>query len=112
VAIEIQGMDAGPVGSGTTPAVEPARHGKPVPSGTTPGTPTPPADHVKITDAARLLAALQDAVATAPDMDMKRVEHLRLSIARGHYVPNPAQIADRIMQLETDIAAATGQTKA
>jgi negative regulator of flagellin synthesis FlgM len=111
VAIEIKGVDAGPVGSGAGQPVERVRGIAAVGSGTTQSAAPNSADRINITGTARTLATLQAAVAAAPELDMKRVEQLRLSIERGTYVPNPARIADRLLQLETDIAAATGRAQ-
>jgi negative regulator of flagellin synthesis FlgM len=111
VAIEIKGVDAGPVGSGAGQPVERIRGIATVGTGTAPGVASTTPDRVNITGAARTLAALQAAVAASPEIDMKRVEQLRLSVDRGTYVPNPTRIADRLLQLETDIAAATGRAQ-
>jgi len=111
VAIEIKGVDAGPVGSGVGQPVERVRGTAAVGTGTAPGVASNTPDRVNITGTARTLAALQAAVAASPEIDMKRVEQLRLSVDRGTYVPNPARIADRMLQLETDIAAATGRAQ-
>ena len=111
MAIEIKGVDAGPVGSGAGQPVERVRGtaaiGTSSPQSSSPGA----SDRINITGTARTLASLQAAVAATPDVDMKRVSQLRLSIERGTYVPNPAKIADRLLQLETDIAAATGRAQ-
>jgi negative regulator of flagellin synthesis FlgM len=111
VAIEIKGVDAGPVGSSAGQPVErvraPASVGTGQPQAATPGL----SDRVNITGTARVLAALQVAVAATPEIDMKRVTQLRTSLERGTYVPNPARIADRLLQLETDISAATGRAQ-
>ena len=111
MAIEIKGVDAGPIGSGAGQPVERVRGIGAVGTGPTQGSPSSSPDRVNITGTARTLATLQAAVAAAPEIDMKRVERLRLSIDRGTYVPNPARIADRLLQLETDIAAATGRAQ-
>jgi negative regulator of flagellin synthesis FlgM len=111
VAIEIKGVDAGPVGSGAGQPVERVRGAAAVSTGTPQGSSTGPSDRVNITGAARTLATLQAAVAATPDIDVKRVAQLRLSVERGTYVPNPARMADRLLQLETDIAAATGRAQ-
>ena len=112
MAINIKGMETGALSSGAGPAVERPRGATPPSPANPPGSPTPATDRVNITGAARTLAALQDAVAASPEIDMKRVDQLRQSVDRGTYVPNPAKIADRLLQLETDIAAATGRTGA
>jgi len=112
VAINIKGTEAGALSLDAGPAVERVRNTAPVSASNPPGSPTSPPDRVNITGAARTLAALQDAIAASPEIDMKRVDQLRQSVDRGTYVPNPAKIADRLLQLEADIAAATGRNPA
>ena len=109
MTIDIKGMETGPMGSGTTPPVERVRSSAPVSAGTSHGPSATTPDRVNITGAARTLSALQDAVAASPEIDMKRVEQLRQSISLGTYVINPARIADRMLQLEGDLAAAIGR---
>ncbi len=111
MAIEIKGVDAGPVGSGAGQPVERVRGTAAVGTGTPQGTSPAASDRINITGTARTLATLQAAVAATPEIDTKRVAQLRLSVERGTYVPNPARIADRLLQLETDIAAATGRAQ-
>ena len=112
MAINIKGTEAGALNLDAGPAVERVRNSAPVSPSNPPGNQTAAPDRVNITGAARTLAALQDAIAASPEIDMKRVDQLRQSVDRGTYVPNPAKIADRLLQLEADIAAATGRNPA
>lgn len=63
-------------------------------------------DSVSLTDTALRLAALQDKVATLPDIDAGRVAELRQAIEQGQYRADPVAIADRLLQLERDLGVA------
>lgn len=64
------------------------------------------ADSVSLTDTALRLAALQEKIATLPDVDAGRVAELQHAIEQGHYRADPAAIADRLLQLERDLGVA------
>ena len=100
----IKGTDTSAVDAGATRTVEAVRRTAPVASATTAATTQP--DSVSITRAARSLAALQDVIAQVPAMDAGRVAHLSQVIDQGQYVADPARIADRLLQLERDLATA------
>ena len=105
--MRIKGTDSSPVDSGGTRAVERVRRSTAVASSTTPaqsGTAS-----VQITDSARQLAGLEQAIREVPDVDARRVEALQQSIERGQYRVDAGRIADRLLQLEGDIAASGKQ---
>jgi negative regulator of flagellin synthesis FlgM len=103
VAMRIKGTDSSPVESGGTRPVERIRRSTPVDSGTAPaGSGT---DSVHITDSARQLAGLEQAIREIPDVDTQRVATLQQSIEHGQYQVDAGRIADRLLQLEGDIAA-------
>lgn len=72
---------------------------------------TPPADAatagspVRITDQARQLASLEQAVSSLPVVNATRVAEIRLSIAEGRYQINPERIADKLLRTEQELAA-------
>ncbi len=68
-------------------------------------------DSVSITDAARRLAALQEHIASLPEVDAQRVTELRQAIEQGKYHANPGAIADKLLQLENDLAQSGQQRK-
>ena len=105
----IKGPEGSPIEGSNTRGVARVRTAASTPPAAQ-GAPAQLADNVHITDTARALLALQEAVAQAPDMDSARVEQLRLSIEQQKYQPNAARIADRLMSLEGDLLAA-GQDK-
>jgi flagellar biosynthesis anti-sigma factor FlgM len=50
--------------------------------------------------------ALAQAVSEAPEVDTQRVSALQQSISSGQYVINPDRIANRLLQMEQDLAVA------
>ena len=101
--MRIKGTDSSPVESGGTRAVEGVRRSTPVTSGDKPA--QSGADSVHITDSARQLASLEQAIREVPEVDTQRVAVLQQSIERGQYRIDAERIADRLLQLEGDIAA-------
>jgi len=65
----------------------------------------PPAagDTVELTDSARLMGRLEEAVAAAPVVDGARVESLKDAIADGSYVVDADSIADGMIRAEREL---------
>ena len=101
----IKGSDSSAVETGTSRTIERLRPAAPAGSAAT-ATAAAPADSVSITDAARRLAALRDVVANVPEIDAGRVAALSQAIEQGQFSADPHKIADRLLQLERDLAAA------
>jgi len=59
---------------------------------------------VKITEQARQLAALKQAVQALPIVDEARVVAIRLAIEQGQYEVSPERIAQKLLQIESDLA--------
>lgn len=106
----IKGSDPSAIDAGTSRSVERLRRSAPIGSATTAANKQTESDSVSITDAARRLAALQEAVASMPEVDAGRVAAISQAIEQGQYAADPRKIADRLLQLERDLAAA-GQRK-
>jgi negative regulator of flagellin synthesis FlgM len=106
VPTRIKDVDGGSIGAGGG-SLEPVRGGKPVDSATSGSGSTPgsAADSVHITDSARALAALSQAIQAAPDMDSGRVATLQQAIANGSYSVDPGRIANRMLQFEQDVGS-------
>jgi flagellar biosynthesis anti-sigma factor FlgM len=60
------------------------------------------ADTITLTDAARLMHRLEEAVKNAPHVDGSRIDRLKQQIASGAYQVNPEELAKRIAQFEKD----------
>ncbi len=58
---------------------------------------------VQITDSARQLAALEQAIRTMPDVDENRVQTIRAAIADGSYKVSPDRIAEKLMRIEGEL---------
>lgn len=106
----IKGTDTSAIDTGKARGLAAPRPG--VSGSSAPATTTSrPSDSVSITDAARRLAALQEQIAALPEVDAARVTELRQAIEQGKYKASPGAIADRLLQLERDFAAASQQHK-
>jgi negative regulator of flagellin synthesis FlgM len=107
VAMRIKGTDSSPVDSGGTRAVERVRRSTAASPANTPA--QSGAGSVHITDSARQLAGLQRAIHGLPDIDARRVEALQQSIDRGQYHVDAERIADKLLQLEGELAGSGKQ---
>lgn len=66
----------------------------------------PPAqstDHVTLTDSARSLQKVEEAIAKAPVVDTRKVASVKQSINSGTYRINADRIAGKILQLESGL---------
>jgi len=83
------------------------------------GTAAPPAaaatgsatDSVEVSASARTLLTLQQSLAEVPDVDVQKVERIRLAIDNQTYRIDTARVADRLMQMDGDLAAASSARK-
>jgi len=105
----IKGTDTSSIDAGTSRAVERLSRVAPASSSTTPTTAQTASatDSVSLTQTAHSLASLQEAVAGAPEIDAGRVATISNAIQQGQYTPDPARIADRLLQLERDLNSAS-----
>jgi negative regulator of flagellin synthesis FlgM len=97
----IDGNRAAPVGPGR--AVERARDAATGTKGAAEG-----AAGVAITDTARQLAELEQALASQPAVDEVRVASLRAQIEQGRYTVSAERIADQLLQLERALGPLKG----
>jgi negative regulator of flagellin synthesis FlgM len=69
--------------------------------------PTAPAGNsaVSITDQAKQLAGLEQALQNLPAIDELRVDEIRSAIQDGRYQVNPERIADKLLRLEQELSA-------
>ena len=105
MADRIKGLGSGAVGaSGAGSPIEQIRASTAISTPT--NAPQPSVDSVNITDTARRLLALSQAVHDTPDVDSLRVAVLQQSISSGQYSINPGRIADRLLQMEHDLGSA------
>jgi negative regulator of flagellin synthesis FlgM len=105
VTDRIKGLDGSSLGASSSGSpIEQIRASTAVSNAT--NAPQPAVDSVKITDSARRLFALAQAVHAAPEVDTQRVAALQQEIGNGQYVINPDRLADRLLQMEQDLVAA------
>lgn len=60
---------------------------------------------VRITEQARQLASLEQAVQSRPVINEARVAEIRLAIEEGRYQINPERIADQLLRTEQELSA-------
>lgn len=58
---------------------------------------------VRITDQARQLASLEQAVQSLPVVNEARVAQIRLALEEGRYQVNPERIADKLLRTEQEL---------
>ncbi len=61
-------------------------------------------ESVQITGAARQLASLEQAVRDAPEVNTTRVAQISNSIEQGTYTVNAQNIADKLVQMDRELA--------
>lgn len=59
---------------------------------------------VRITDQARQLASLEQAVQSLPVVNEARVAQIQLAIEEGRYQVNPERIADKLLRTEQELS--------
>jgi negative regulator of flagellin synthesis FlgM len=103
-------MDGGSIGPDSSNPVEKIRVSTPVNSGDSgAATSTAATDSVHITESARTMASLAEAVSSTPDVDMNRVAAVQHALSAGTYRLSPEGIADKMLQLEQDLGQAKPQ---
>lgn len=106
----IKGMDGGSIGPDSSNPIEKIRASTPANSGSSGASAgTARSDSVHITDSARTLASLSEAVSSTPDVDTNRVAALQQAIATGVYQINPERIANKMLALEQDLGSTKQQ---
>lgn len=98
---KITGYQNRPVQVGTEKSVSRARDAARTPAEAAVAGNSP----VRITDQARQLAALEQAVQGAPVVNEARVTAVRLAIEEGRYEVSPDRIADKLLRMEQELGA-------
>jgi negative regulator of flagellin synthesis FlgM len=102
VTTKITGYQNRPVQVGTDKTVSRARDAAASPAGNAAAAGSP----VRITDQARTLAALEQALQTVPVANQARVAEVRLALEEGRYEVNPERIADKLLRMDQELRAA------
>jgi negative regulator of flagellin synthesis FlgM len=74
-----------------------------VQGGTAPSSTPSSGDHVTLTDSARSLQKLSDAIAAAPAVDHAKVAAVKSSIAAGTYRIDAQRVADKLLNLDSHL---------
>ncbi|HEX4376023.1 MAG TPA: flagellar biosynthesis anti-sigma factor FlgM [Steroidobacteraceae bacterium] len=107
MATGIKGLDGGSIGPDSGSPVERVRVTSPVNSGGSGASANSAStDNVHITESAKTLASLSQAVNASPDVDLNKVTAVQNALSAGTYRINPESIADRMVQLDQDLGAA------
>jgi negative regulator of flagellin synthesis FlgM len=107
VATGIKGMDGGSIGPDSGNPVERVRVTTPANSGGSGASAnSASSDNVHITESAKTLASLSQAVNESPDVDMNKVTAVQNALSAGSYRINHESIANRMLQLDQDLGAA------
>jgi negative regulator of flagellin synthesis FlgM len=85
-----------PTGSGSNGVVTDKSQGE----GSAPGATAPSTDHVTLTDSARSLQKIEEAVAKTPVVNAQKVASVKQSIASGTYTIDAGRIAGKMLQYE------------
>ncbi|HXC21246.1 MAG TPA: flagellar biosynthesis anti-sigma factor FlgM [Steroidobacteraceae bacterium] len=73
---------------------------KPQGESTSAGTTAQTGDHVTLTDSARALQKIEEAVAKAPVVNSQKVAAVKQAVASGTYKIDAPRVADKILQFE------------
>ena len=100
MSTKIGGFQNRPVQVSTEKSVAPARDGQKSSASTVAA-----GNSVRITDQARQLATLEQALQGMPIVNESRVAEIRDAIEQGRYEVVPERIADRLMRMDRDLGA-------
>lgn len=100
---KITGYQNRPVQAGTEKSVSRTRDASTSPAETTAASGSSP---VRITDQARTLAALEQALQSVPVVNEARVAEIRSAIEEGRYQVAAERIADKLLRLDQELRAA------
>jgi negative regulator of flagellin synthesis FlgM len=103
VTTKITGYQNRPVQVGTDKSVSRARDGAASPAETAKAAAGSP---VSITDKARTLAALEQALQATPVVNEARVAEVRLALEEGRYQVNPERIAAKLLRMDQELRSA------
>lgn len=103
MSIEMKGLDSSKAGrTETGPASAAAKAATATRVSTTAAT-APVGDTVRLTDAAQELSRLEAQVNSAPEVDSRRVEQVRLAVQNGTYKVDPDAIATKLLNFEAHL---------
>lgn len=100
---KIKGAGSGPIDAGASRPVDSVRPKPAISSSSSENQPSSTGDTVTVSSAARQMANLQQAVNDVPEIDTNRVAAVQQALSSGQYKVNAGKIADRMIQLESDL---------
>ena len=63
----------------------------------------PTSDHVTLTDSARSMQKIEEAVAKAPVVNASKVASIKQAVQNGTYQVNAGRVADKLLQFESGL---------
>jgi negative regulator of flagellin synthesis FlgM len=102
---KIKAAGSGPIDAGASRPVDSVRPKPAISSSSSESQPSSTGDTVTVSSAARQMANLQQAVNDVPEIDTNRVAAVQQALS-GQYKVNAGKIADRMIQLESDLRGA------
>ncbi len=67
-------------------------------------------DRITLTDAARLMHRVEQAIKNAPHVDQQRIDQIKKEIANGDYQVDPDELAKRFSQFEDGFGSSSGRS--
>src|SRR5262245_30192069 len=67
-------------------------------------------DRITLTDAARLMHRVEQAIKNAPHVDQQRIDQIKKEIANGGYQVDPEEVAKRFSQFEDGFGSSSGRS--
>lgn len=101
MSIEMKGLDGAKAGRAETGSGAAAVKAATATRVSATAATTPVGDTVRLTDAAQDLSRLEAQVKSAPEVDSRRVEQLRLAVQNGTYKVDTDAIATKLLNFET-----------
>lgn len=83
---------------GSAPVAD--QSGSDAPAGTASVAASQASDHVTLTDSARSLQKIEEAIAKAPVVDTAKVATIKQAVSSGTYQIDSGRVADKLMQFE------------
>jgi negative regulator of flagellin synthesis FlgM len=106
VTDKIKGAGTGLIDAGASRPVDSVRPKPAISSSSSESQANATGDTVTVSTAARHMTDLQQAVNDVPDVDTNRVASVQQALSSGQYKVNAGSIADRMIQLESDLRGA------
>lgn len=103
---KIEGATSGAIDAGASRPVDSVRPKPAISSSSSESQASLSGDTVTVSTTARNLTSLQQVIKDTPDIDTNRVATVQQALSSGQYKIDAGKIADRMIQLESDLRGA------